>query len=398
MRTAIAVTCLLVVTASVAPAASAGQSSKAYAGTHVSFEASSNAMTNYAVANESMLAEVKVQSQESAESGGLLDTGASLSAVTHLEGSALSVESKTEASATVKADSGATLTAHDNGHGVLVVASGDQSQYVVANVSSGASATAEGDSRVVVTTENGQKGTFVVVGEGKVTVNDEGDVSAKLGQDGKLVFRAYPEGRSDDDKQQETLIAEGKAAAEVYVMQQGGETVTDTVSYASDTTVKAKQSAEGQVQVTVDRATHEGTVVITSVSEKAVGSLDNVSVTVDGEAAVEVSSYSELQSAIGGDTSKFMVAQQSSAKGSAQVLVGVNHFSKRTMTIDGGESSGDGSSGDGSDGSDGSSGDGDGSDGSDGSGVGSGGQPGFGAAVAVVSLAMGVLALRRVRG
>lgn len=389
-RIATALVCVLLTTAAAVPAASMGQSSEGYAGAHVSFEASGSALTEYAVANETMLSEVRVQSQESAKGSGLVDVGASLSAMTHLDGSALGLESQAEASAEVRAESGATLTAHDNGHGVLVVASGDESQYVTANVSDGGSAKAEGDSRVVVTTESGQQGTFVVVGNGSVTVNDEGDVSAALGEDGRLVFRAYPEERSDDDETQERLVADGKAAAEVYVMQQGGETVTDTVSYAGDTTVEAKQSAEGQVEVTVDRATHEGTVVITSVSEEAVGSLDDLSVTVDGEAAVEASSYSEVQSAIGGDESKFMVAQQSSAEASADVLVGVNHFSERTMTIDGGESSsGDSTTSDGS-------GDGSSSDGGDGGTTASDGQPGFGAAVALASLvAAALVAVRR---
>ena len=154
-RIATALVCLLLVSASALPAASAGQQSSAYAGTHVSFEATGSAVTEYAVANESMLGSVRVQSQESAESGSLVDVGASLSAVTSLEGSALSVESRTQASAQVHAESGATLTAHDNGHGVLVVRSGGESQYVVANVSSGASAQAESDSRVVVTTKSG---------------------------------------------------------------------------------------------------------------------------------------------------------------------------------------------------------------------------------------------------
>ncbi len=378
-RIATALTALLVL-ASLASGAAVAQN-EAYAGTHVSFGTSANAVTDYSVDGESMLSSVKVQSASSAESSGIVDVGASLSTVTSLEGAGLSLGAQTQTSATVDVEGSASMEAHDNGNGVLVVRSGGDEQYVQANLSSGAEASAAGDNRVTVTTADGVEGAFIVVGDGEVTVNDEGDVAANLGQDGTLVFRAYPEGKSDEDASQEQLIADGQAAGEVHVMAQDGETVTDTVAYTSETTIEARQTAEGEVEMTVDRAAHEGKVVITTVSESTMDAANGVSVAVDGEAAAEASSYSELEGAIGSDQSKYLVRQSSSAEGSAEVLVAVNHFSERTVTM----SEADGSSStDGEDSNDGSSDDG----------VSSPGQPGFGVLVAVLSLLAAALLVR----
>lgn len=395
---------VLVVTASVAPVAmgqSSGQASgEAYAGTHVSFDTSERAVTDYAVHEETMLDSVKVESRSSVEDGGLVDLGGSLSAVTRIEGSALGLEAESETEARVEADGGATLTAHDNGHGVLVVASGNQSDYVVANVSEGANASAESDSRVSVTSENGTQGTFLVVGDGNVTVNDDGDVTAQLGEDGRLVFRAYPDGKDDADDQHEALIADGTAKAETYVMagENGSETVVDTVSYDDNTTLSANQTAEGAVEVTVNRTTHDGAVVITSVSERALDATDDLQVSVDGRAAVEAATYTQLESAVGSDRSRYLVESGGSADANADVLVAVNHFSERTISVqsaDAGQATTEGSAGDettadGETTDDGSADDETTTDESDND----GGVPGFTPATAVVALIAAALLAR----
>ena len=343
--------------AGVASAVSTAESS-AYAGTNVTFDARGDAVVDYAVGGGTMVESISAQSASAAESGGVVSVGAGLSAVTSVDGSALSLAATTETQATVRADSGATLTAHDNEHGILVVEAGGTSQYVTANLSGSASAEQAGERRVVVTTEDGTKGTFIVVGDGEVTVNEEGNVTARLGENGTLVFRSYPDGRSEGDRKQERLIADGTAAAEVYVMQaseSGGDLATDVVTYGQDTTVEVKERGEATLTFTAKRTEHEGRVIITSVSDAAMKSADDVRVTVDGEAAVEASSYSELRSAAnGGDTSKFMVRQASSAEASADVLVAVNHFSTREVTVtDGGDGTsttdGEGTDGEGTD-------------------------------------------------
>jgi PGF-CTERM protein len=350
-RLSIALT-MLVLTATVTPAVAMGQSAtfgqqeasgQAYAGTHVSFDTDERAVTDYAVRGETMLDSVAVQSESEVENGGLVDAGASLSAVTQIEGAGLSLAAESETEARVEAEGSATITAHDNGRGVLVVAAGNQSDYVVANVSDGANASAETDSQVEVTTENGTTGTFIVVGEGNATVNDEGDVTAHLGEDGRLVFRSYPDGKDDGDEKQEELIADGDAKAEAYVMAQnasesgddGEQVVVDTVSYGENTTVETAETAEGEVTLAVNRTTHEGTVLVTSVSEKALNASEDLEVAVDGEAAVEAETHTQLKSAVGSDQSRYVVesAGSASADASADVLVAVNHFSERTVSM-----------------------------------------------------------------
>jgi len=373
---------LLLVASSAIPigtATAAAQQGEAYAGTHVEFETTGDAIVDYSVNGNTVFQSVKVQSQSTAENQGSVRAGVGLSAVTDIAGAALSLDSQTEVSATVTAESGATMEAHDNSRGILVVRSGGESQYVTVNVSSSSQAESESDQRVVVTSDNGTQGTFIVVGDGEVTVNEQGNVSADLGSDGTLVYRSYPEGRDDGDEQQERLVSDGKAAAEVYVMQkseQGSELVADVVQYSEDTTVEVTQQTQGTVQMTAERSEERGKIIITSVSERALSSVEDLQVTVDGEAAAEASSYSDLESAVGSDSSKFLVRQQSSAQATADVLVAVNHFSTREITM---SEDGDDSDDSGTDGTDGSDGDG-------GQETTSADGPGFGPIAALIAL------------
>ncbi|WP_232687106.1 PGF-CTERM sorting domain-containing protein [Halobacterium zhouii] len=390
-RKAIAVVLTVLIAVSAVPTAAMAtasnaqkQEASAYTGTHVQFDVKQNAVVDYQVGGTTMLDSVKVQAGSSGDTGGLFGGSLSLSSVTSIEGSALSLDATANAEATISASGSAKMKAHDNSHGILVVKSGENKQVVVANVSSGASASAESDQQVSVTTESGTKGTFIVVGEGSVTVNENGNVSAKLQANSKLVFRAYPDSKSDQAEQNEKLIASGKVAGEVYVEKQDGKMVTDTVAYTQKTSVKAEQSAESTVKMTVERSASKGKIVITSVSEAAVGSTSNMNVTVDGEAAAKVSSYSKLKGAIGSDSSAYMVKQASSASAKAQVYVAINHFSTKTVKMSGNGSGDNADSGNTSDGSDGSS-------GSSGGSV-----PGFGIGAALVAaLGAALLAYRR---
>lgn len=328
-----------------APAATAAQTN-AYGGSHIAFDTTNNAVVDYSVDGDTVFESVKVQSKSTAESNSGIEIGGDLAAVTGFVGAAVSVEASSTTSATVTAESGATLTAHDNHNGILVVRSGSNSQFVEVNVSSESEVHAESDGRVVVESASGTTGTFIVVGDGDVTVNEDGNVSAELASHSKLVFRTYPEGRDEADKTQEKLIAEGKAAASVYVMQKSdssSETVVDVVQYSQNTSVEVTQRTESSVTMSAERAKHEGKIIITSVSKAVIESTDDMSVMVSGNAAVRASSYSELESAIGSDTSKFMVQQESSVDATADVLVSVNHFSERQVTMQ--DSSEDGDTG-----------------------------------------------------
>jgi|GEM_PF-506137 len=365
--------------------------SDASAGAHVAFDVQGDAITDYRIDGEQTFSSVAVQSQSAAESdaGAGLDADLGLEAALNLSGASLSLASETQASTELEAESGATLSAHDTPRGTLVVESGGKAQYVEAELGAGAEAREDGD-RVRVETD-GREGVFLVIGDGEVGVTD-GNVTADLSEDATLAFRSYADGERDERAQyEESLIAEGNAAVEVTATERDGEVVSDAVSYGQETSVTASQTATNQINVTIDRAVHEGTVVMTTVSEEAVGSFENLSVRVDGEAAAEASSKSDLEGAIGSDESRYMVVQDAGAEGQATVYVAVNHFSERTMTIAGDETS---DSADGSDGSESeSSNDGTTDDGTD-DGTGDS-MPGFGAGAALIALLIGAVTRSR---
>lgn len=336
----------------------------AYAGEHVSYNATESAVVNYRVGGSTMLESMRVQSASSAG----IDLDVELSTVTSVAGARVTATTTAATSATVTFESGARMQAHDNGHGILVLQSGDSNQVVQADLSSGAEARQAGENRVVVTNDDGSKGTFIVVGEGDVAVNERGNVTARIEENGRLVYRAYPDERSSSDEDQERLIANGTAVAEVYVQEAGDagdggqQRAVDVVNYSEDTTVRVNERTEQSVTYTARRSEREGKVIITSVSE-AYGSADDVNVTVDGEAAARAESYSEVVAATrGGEQSTYLVRQSSSAEATTDVVVGVDHFSTREVTVSG---SGDGV-----------------------------GAPGFGVGAALVALAGAVLLAR----
>lgn len=333
--TALLVALLVVSSAAPALGSDAGARGETYAGTHVSFTTSGDAVTDYRVDGERLLVGVETESNAHYEQRTGASLGLELGAVSDLDGSAVEFESRTETRATVTTESGATLAAHDTPTGVLVVRSGERSQLVQATLGADADAEVVDDSRVVVTNANGSRGAFVVTGNGSVAVDEEGDVVADLGPSARLVFRSYVnETRDADARVQERLVANGTAVAEVYV---SGEAV-DVVRYDGDTSVSVESDGDETLTVTVNRSVHDGAVIVTRVSEEALAAPENLSVRVDGEAAARASSYSDLAAATrGGDTSRYLLRHSSRTEGAATVLVGVNHFSTRRLSIDAGD-------------------------------------------------------------
>ncbi|WP_415380435.1 hypothetical protein [Halosimplex sp. TS25] len=412
MKRTVAMLAMLVVSAIAPVTALAGTADQqAYAGSHVAFDAGSNAVVDYRVDGEQTIDSVRVQSQSAADSSLGLGGSVDLDAAANIVGAALSIDARTDASASIATESGASIEAHDNGHGSLVVAADDSAQYVALNVSGDAERADE--KRVVYETDGGAKATAMVVGEGNVSVTDSGNLTAAVEEDSRLVVRSYTGSRTDADESEERMVVNETAAASVYVMQQGDATVTDTVTYGRNTTVAVEERAEGRVNMTVSRTAHEGRVVIAQVSNQTFESAEDVQVAVDGEAAASASSYAELRrAAAGGDTSKYMVRQSGDASASADatVLVGVNHFSTRTVTMtdDADDDTTDTPAGtdstaadDSSDGGadDADADDGDASDGeSDDAATTSGDGPGFGGAAALLALtAVAGLAVARRR-
>ncbi|WP_336136557.1 hypothetical protein [Natronomonas amylolytica] len=331
-----------------APAAATQQADgEAYSGANIEFQTTGTAVADYAVDGNVIVENVTVQSASEAGSG--IDAG--LESTTDIDAAGLEIDSQARASATIRSESGAEMETHDNHRGVMQVRADGESQVVNVNVSG--EAESESDERVVVTKDDGSQGTFIVVGDGEVVVNEEGEVNADIEQGSQLVYRQYDGERSDDDEQTERMIRNGTATAEVYVQQpqeDGEETVADAVEYGEDTTVEVKSASENRVNMTVDRAESNGKVVITSVSEEAVENAEDLTVTVDGEAAAEADSYSEVrQSAAEGDQPRYYVSQSSSAEATTDVAIGIDHFSTRNVEMqsedggsDGGMTDGDG--------------------------------------------------------
>ena len=370
------VVALLLVASVTAPvaAASTENTQEGQAGAFVSFEAESNAVVDYSVDGTTVVENVSVQSESEASGGSNVDLGGSAD----FSGAGLSVASSMQASgsAMIQSESGATIESHDNQRGVLVIRPGGGSQVAAINVSSDAEAESESESRVVIEKDDGTQAVVLATGDAEVTVTDEGDVEGRTGENGTLVYRQYDGERSDSDESQEQFIANGTATAELYYQQasesgdSGSDRAVNVVNYGQDTSVEVTERSASTLNATVERSQSEGKVVLVSVSEAAMESAESTSVYVDGEAAAEASSYSEVASAAdGGDNSAFLVRSSSSAEATTDVVVGINHFSEREMSMQ--------------------------SDGSEGA-TSSGGQPGFGVGLAVVALAgAALLATRR---
>jgi len=386
-------------TAEVPTQSNGSSQGEAYAGAHVSFETTGNAVVDYAVNGETIVENVSVDASESARSGLGIGAGAGVSAITDVAGASLGAQAQARASVTVESESGATISAHDNGNGVLQVKASDESQIATVDLGGEATANQQSDGRIVVESGGGTEGTFLLVGSGDLAVNDEGDVTAEIESGGELVYRQYENDRSQADEERERMIAEGTAAAEVYVQQStesGQETIADAVEYGNDTTVEVAQESSSTVELTVERTQSEGRVIASSVSKETFEAAEELTVTVDGEAAAKADSSSAVeQTAKSGDEPAFYVEQSSSAEATVDVFVGIHEFSTRTVTMTGDDGSSDGgsdSSGDGesSDSSDGGSSE----DGSSGD-SGSGSTPGFGVGIALVAILGAALLARR---
>ncbi|PSQ42057.1 PGF-CTERM sorting domain-containing protein [Halobacteriales archaeon QS_9_68_42] len=406
IRSAVLAAVLVVslVGAAAAPAATQQAEGEAYSGTFVQFQTNTNAVADYAVDGSVVVESVTAQS--ASETDGGIGIGASSS--TAIDGSGISSQNSAGARASVSFESGTDMEANDNQRGVITFTSTDGEQVVQANVSGNAQT--EGDNRVVVTGDDGAQGTFILIGDGNVTTSEDGRVVAGVQEDSRLVYRQYNEERSEADETQERMIQNGTATAEAYVYgaaeaESDGDTATETesstddaeasgtsvVEYGQDTDVEIQERSRDRVNMTVERTESQGKVVIATVSESAVENAESLEVYVDGEAAAQADSYGEVQQATrNGDNSRYLVRQSSSAEAATDVVIGINQFSERQVSMQSADST-DGDSGteteaDSMDDSetetdaedDGSSGDG----------------AGFGVAAALVALAATLVAVR----
>jgi PGF-CTERM protein len=416
---ALAVAVTLVVSAVGTPVAAAatantGQqtSGQVQSGTFVSFETSEDAIVDYTVNGKTVVDRMSVQSASKAESQSSGGLGVSVSGSV-FAGAGLSVASTFSAdastTATIQSESGAEIVAHDNDRGIVVVKANGESHVARFNGTNDSDAQKVSEQRAIITSDDGATATVLVVGDGNVTVSDSGNVTAMAEENGRVVYRQYDGQRTKSEKQQERMIANGTAVAEVYLQAAGDaasdgddsdatptatpteepseeatERTADVVRYSEDTTIEVTERSASTFNATVERSQSQGKVVVMSVSEAAFENAENAEVYVDGEAAAQASSYSAVKAATNnGDTSKYLVRSSSSAQASTDVVVGINHFSAREVSVQSEDSST-------SEGSTGGDGDGD-------TATESGGQPGFGAGIAVVALVGAALLARRQR-
>jgi len=398
IRSAI-LTAVLVVSligAAAAPAATQGAEAEGYSGAFIEFETADAAVNDYTVSGQVVVDSLRVQSAGEAGGEGGVGVGVGADSSVSIDGAAVQSQNNAGARASVAFESGAELEANDNRRGVVRITADGGDQVIQANVSGDASQ--EGDGRVVVSGDDGAQGTFIVVGEGNVSANGDGQVTAAVGEGGQVVYRQYDGERSDSEQQQEQLIQDGTAAAELFVRgaadseggSDGGDNETSVVTYDEDTSAEVTSRSESQINATVDRTQQQGKVVVVTVAESAVQSAESLEVLIDGEAAAQADSYGEVQqSAEEGDEPRYLVRQSSSAEAAVDVVVGIDGFSERQLSIqdaDDGESTptnmGNGDNetdGDGetdTDGDDGSSADG----------------PGFGALAALIALTAALVA------
>ena len=308
-----------------------------YVGTHITFETTASAVTNYTVADAELLSALEVESASDAEERGLIGTGIALESATSVDAAPISLSASTETEATIESDSGATMQAYDSQRGHLMVRAADDGSLISANLSADTEAEQADERRVVLTKDDGTQGTFIVLGEGEVTVNERGNVTANLKDGSSLVYQQYDGERSDDDADRESLIADGTAAAEVFVTNSAdgsAEAAADIVQYADDTTVDVTTYSENRIEMTAERTESDGRIIITSIADSVFESADDIEVMVDGNAAAQVDSTSELVAATeNGDQSAYAIRSTSTAEASTDVIVAVNHFSEREVTM-----------------------------------------------------------------
>ncbi|MFB6236347.1 MAG: PGF-CTERM sorting domain-containing protein [Halopenitus sp.] len=330
-RLTVLVATLLVVSmaapAAVTPAA-AGEHE--YDGKHVSFDIKSNGIAEYSVNNETLFSSVKTQ----AASEAAVDVGAGVdaSAIAGFEGAGLEATSTTTAAARFRTENGAQVAAHDTERGHLTIHATEQRTLVQINMSDPVGTTPKGT--LIVVGGAKQVGSVFIVGEGNLSITEEGNIVADLHKGSGLVFRSNGENRTTQDQATERLIERGAAAGEVYVSKRNGEVVADTVQYDTDISVEIAQYEKGFVEVAVNRTTEKGTIVIMEVSKKLIEDPGAASVRVSGTEATRVDTHAELRRSLGKGEPTYKVSQATTSQANAAVLVAIDSFSRQTVVIE----------------------------------------------------------------
>jgi PGF-CTERM protein len=315
----------------------AAQQAEAHNGSNVNFQTTDNAVVDYRVNGVALVESVKTEAQDTTEQRGGMGVGATISSNARVRGATISAAAQTQTRTSFETGSGAAMQAHDSDRGNLLVRATGGDQLVGLNVSDGVQAEQASDRRAVVTHTDGTQGVIVVIGNGSAIVNEEGNVVADVADGSALVYRQYGSERSDEERAQERMIADGTAAAEVYVTAPSDgndQPATDAIQYEQDTAVTVGMANDTAIKMTADRDAADGRIVISSVSEAAFDTASEINVTVDGTAATRAESTDALRTAAdGGTNSAFMIRSATTTTASTDVVIAINHFSDRDLTI-----------------------------------------------------------------
>lgn len=328
--TVLVATLLVVSMAAPATVAPAAADEHEYDGEHVAFDVESDGIAEYSVNNETLFSSVDVRAASEAD----VRVGADLetSAFAGLEGAALESTSTTTAAARFESENGARVAAHDTERGHLTVHATEERTLVEINMSAPVGTTPKGT--VIVVGGAKQVGSVFVVGEGSVSVNDEGNIVADLPKGSGLVFRSNGENRDDEDQATERLIERGTAAGEAYVSERDGEVVADTVEYDTDIDVEVAQYDQGFLELSVQRTTENGTIVVMEITEDLIEDPGDADVRVSGEQATRVDSHAELRQSLGNGEHTYTVSQATTSQANAAILVAIDNFSEQTVIVE----------------------------------------------------------------
>jgi len=342
----IALLCVSLAFAGVPAASTAQTGGEVTTGTNISFGVADNAVTEYTVGGTEMFASIRAQSESSAVEEGLIEADIDeISAIANVNGAGLSVNAETAVSTTIDVGTspGAKLTTHDNSHGTLTMTPGQDTQVAIVNVSSNTEVSVEDEEMATVTADNGAEGSFILSGSGgELARNDDGNLVLRLSPNSDLVFKAYPDGKSAAEDQQESLIADGIIGAEVHVMERDGETLYDAATYSTFVNYHGSEKTANGTNLTFGSPQGTGTVVVANVNEAAVGSLSSMEVYVNsssGEETVAVdqpnatAALDEIDGYISTSSSGYYVVPPAEGSTSTDVLVGINHFTNRTVAM-----------------------------------------------------------------
>lgn len=234
------------------------------------------------------------------------------------------------------------ISVHDNVNGILNFKAKDDTTVVI-EISDSASIEKESDKKVTVKSED-MEGTIMIAGGGSVSVKD-GTITVELEKNSQLIFKVYPEEKDSGDDEIEDGIISGNLSAEIQVFKDGTNK-SDSIEYSSEIEIASIYTTNENISITIDSSTElSKTIVITIDNSKLPADPGDLSIKVDGERTVQVSSTDELYATGADDESRSMVVIGDK---STKVFVAVNHFSKRTITIEENEGLTEGAAGQGS--------------------------------------------------